>query len=152
MNPTNVNLGGQLDDDVTFVNEMGDTNTIHVRHLAKAGVTPITLTISNDPDDGITDDTTDLAFMTSVGREATLIDGTELINLRATFDSPLYGEGQWNKVYWYATKNDTFAGRSWYDSTALDSYNETELTAQLVLDVTATISDTIVIYFAGNYI
>ena len=140
MNPTNVNLGGQLDDDVTFVNEMGDTNTIHVRHLAKAGVTPITLSISGS-------DTTDLAFMTGVGREATLTNGTELIALRATFDSPLYGQGGYYTVYWYATKGGIFAGRGNFPY-----WDEQEVNVQLVLNAPASTSDTIIIYFAGNYI
>ncbi len=148
MNPTNANLGGQLDDTVTFVNEMGDTNTITVRHLAAgAGVVPITLSISDTAGDGITDDTTDLAFKTGVSRQATLTDATALIDLRATFDSPLYGEGGYYRVYWYATKDSIFAGRGDFPY-----WDELEVNVQLVLDAVASTSDTIVIYFAGNYI
>ena len=145
MYPTDENLGGALNGTVSITNEYGDVNTITVQHQAKPAVVPITLSISSN-------DTTDLAFKTGSYRYATLTDGTALIDLVVTFDSPLYGEGQYNKVYWYATKNGNFAGRSWYDSTALNSYDETQLTAQLVLDAIAEDTDTIVIYFAGNYI
>jgi hypothetical protein len=140
MNPTNVNLGGQLDDDVTFVNEYLDTNTIHIRHLAAAGVKPIALVISGS-------DTTDLAFLTGIGREATLTNNTALIAIRATFDSPSYSEGGYYTVYWYATKGGIFAGRGNFPY-----WDEIEVNVQLVLDEVADISDTIIIYFAGNYI
>lgn len=146
MYPTAENLSGTaLNSTVQFINDMGDTFSITVQHQAVAAVEPITLTISNDPDDGITDDTTDLAFYTGWYRFATLINGTALVNLTAKFDTPTYGEGASYTIYWYATKGGIFAGKD-----SFPYWDETEISTQLMLNTTALNTEEIIIYFSGN--
>ncbi len=139
--PTYENIGGELSGvPIVMINEYGDTAQIAVTHQAKPAIVPITLSISGS-------DTTDLAFKTGIYRSGALIDGTIQINLTVTFDSPLYGEGGYYPVYWYATKNGIFAGRSWFAN-----WDELETSTTIFLDAIAEDTDTIIIYFAGNYI
>jgi hypothetical protein len=141
MYPTYENTGGALSGvNIELLNEYGDTNHIHVTHQAKPAVVPITLAIS-------TNDVTDLAFKTGVYRKAELIDGTIQVNLTVTFDSPVFSEGQYYDVYWYATKGGIFAGRN-----SFAYWDELEISTTLILDAVAEDTDTIIIYFAGNYI